>query len=59
MAVLDASGELIGASEEVWRYLGWNVLIDGRMTRLPVETLGPLPPFPQAAIRARRIVETA
>ena len=39
------SRELVGASEGAWRWLGWNVVLDGRMTRLPAETFGQLPPL--------------
>ena len=47
LAVFDAvSGRLVGASDGAWRWLGWNVVLDGRITRLPAETFGSLPPLP-------------
>ncbi|HSL06680.1 MAG TPA: hypothetical protein VK887_01740, partial [Pseudonocardiaceae bacterium] len=46
LAVFDAvSTALAGASEGAWRWLGWNVVQDGRLTRLPAETYGSLPPL--------------
>ena len=46
VAVFDAvSTALTGASEGAWRWLGWNVVQDGRLTRLPAETYGSLPPL--------------
>jgi WD40 repeat protein len=48
LAVFDAvSHTLVGASEGAWRWLGWNVIQDGRLTRLPAETFGALPPLRQ------------
>ena len=41
-----ATLELIGASPDAWRWLGYEVLVDGKMTRLPAEINGPLPPLP-------------
>ena len=43
-----ATLELIGASPDAWRWLGYEVMVDGQMTRLPAETNGPLPPLPRA-----------
>ena len=44
LAVFDAvSGELVGASQGAWRWLGWTVTQNGRLDRLPAETFGPLP----------------
>jgi hypothetical protein len=40
--------ELVGASPGAWRWLGYTVVRDGMMTRLPAETFGPLPPLPGA-----------
>jgi hypothetical protein len=49
LAVFDAiSQALIGASAGAWRWLGWNVVQDGRLTRLPAETYGSLPPPPSS-----------
>ncbi len=46
LAVFDAvSQALAGASAGAWRWLGWNVVQDGRLTRLPAETYGSLPPL--------------
>jgi WD40 repeat protein len=46
IALFDAvSHALIGASDGAWRWLGWNVVQDGRLTRLPAETHGTLPPL--------------
>jgi WD40 repeat protein len=39
------SGELLGATDDAWRWLGYPVSIDGRPDRLPAETFGPLPPL--------------
>ena len=40
--------EIIGASTNAWRWLGYEVMVDGQMTRLPAELNGPLPPLPRA-----------
>ncbi|MGH3936525.1 MAG: WD40 repeat domain-containing protein, partial [Pseudonocardiaceae bacterium] len=46
LAVFDAvSQTLAGASAGAWRWLGWSVIQDGRLTRLPAETYGNLPPL--------------
>ena len=46
VAVFDAAtDELIGASDGAWRWLGYTVVQDGQLTRLPAETYGPLPPL--------------
>ena len=46
VAVFDATtDDLIGASDGAWRWLGYSVVEDGQLTRLPAETFGPLPPF--------------
>ena len=48
VAVFDAvTNELTGATDGAWRWLGWNVIEDGRLTRLPAETYGLLPPLHQ------------
>ncbi|MGQ0777575.1 MAG: NACHT domain-containing protein [Pseudonocardiales bacterium] len=50
LAVFDAtSDQLVMASAGAWRWLGWNVVEDGRLTRLPAESFGPLPPLHPAA----------
>jgi WD40 repeat protein len=55
LAVFDAvSTALAGASEGAWRWLGWNVVQDGRLTRLPAETYGSLPPLHHPR-RVRRV----
>ena len=41
-----ATLKVIGASPDAWRWLGYEVLVDGKMTRLPAEINGPLPPLP-------------
>ena len=43
-----ATLKVIGASSEAWRWLGYEVMVDGQMTRLPAEINGPLPPLPGA-----------
>ena len=43
-----ATLKVIGASSEAWRWLGYEVMVDGQMTRLPAEINGPLPPLPRA-----------
>ena len=43
-----ATLELIGASPNAWRWLGYEVMVDGQMTRLPAEINGPLPPLLRA-----------
>ncbi|MGQ0778539.1 MAG: hypothetical protein ACT4NY_29700 [Pseudonocardiales bacterium] len=46
LAVFDAiADQLVRASAGAWRWLGWNVVEDGRLTRLPAESFGPLPPL--------------
>jgi hypothetical protein len=43
-AVLDArTGALLNATPGAWRWLGWVVSQDGRVTTLPAETFGELP----------------
>ncbi|HEU0089615.1 MAG TPA: hypothetical protein VFQ77_18550, partial [Pseudonocardiaceae bacterium] len=50
LAVFDAvSQALAGASEGAWRWLGWNVVQDGRLICLPAETYGNLPPLRSVA----------
>ncbi|MDQ3150775.1 MAG: hypothetical protein M3R63_03320 [Actinomycetota bacterium] len=50
LAVFDAiADQLVRASAGAWRWLGWNVVEDGRLTRLPAESFGPLPPLHPAA----------
>ena len=54
LAVFDAvSQALAGASEGAWRWLGRNVIQNGRLTRLPAETYGNLPPLPSSRDRRR------
>ncbi|MGX7825327.1 pentapeptide repeat-containing protein [Actinokineospora sp. 24-640] len=36
---------VIGCTPGAWRWLGWSVLRDGRLDRLPAETFGELPPL--------------
>ena len=43
-----ATLKVIGASSDAWRWLGYEVMVDGQMTRLPAELNGPLPPLPRA-----------
>ena len=46
LVVRDAATlKVIGASSEAWRWLGYEVVVDGKMTRLPAEINGPLPPL--------------
>ena len=46
VAVFDAATDrLLGASDGAWRWLGYTVVQDGQLTRLPAETYGPLPPL--------------
>ena len=46
LVVRDAATlELIGASPDAWRWLGYEVMVDGKMTRLPAEINGLLPPL--------------
>ena len=40
-----ATLKVIGASSDAWRWLGYEVMVDGKMTRLPAEINGPLPPL--------------
>jgi len=50
LAVFDAiADQLVRASPGAWRWLGWNVVEDGRLTRLPAESFGTLPPLDPAA----------
>ncbi|WP_048699509.1 hypothetical protein, partial [Nostocoides australiense] len=49
VAVFDVAGTLAGASEDAWQWLGWNVVLNGQITRLPAETYGPLPPLRPSA----------
>lgn len=50
LAVFDAiADQLVTASAGAWRWLGWNVVEDGRLTRLPAESFGTLPPLHPAA----------
>jgi len=52
-AVFDAvSDQLVGASPGAWRWLGWNVVEDGRLTRLPAESFDLLPPLRRQAAQA-------
>lgn len=44
IVVFDAiAGQLVRASAGAWRWLDWNVVEDGRLTRLPAESFGTLP----------------
>ena len=43
------TGALQGATSGAWYWLGWSVVIEGILTRLPAETYGPLPPIPGRA----------
>jgi WD40 repeat protein len=43
------TGDLLGATCGAWYWLGWSVVVDGALTRLPAETYGPLPPMPGLA----------
>jgi WD40 repeat protein len=46
VAVYDATtDDLVGASDGAWRWLGYAVVQDGQLARLPAETFGPLPPL--------------
>ncbi|MGH3773979.1 MAG: WD40 repeat domain-containing protein, partial [Pseudonocardiaceae bacterium] len=50
IAVFDTvTDQLVRASVGAWRWFGWNVVEDGRLTRLPAESFGPLPPLHPAA----------
>ncbi|MBV9032205.1 MAG: hypothetical protein JO364_18270 [Pseudonocardiales bacterium] len=50
IAIFDAiADQLVRASAGAWRWLGWNVVEDGRITRLPAESFGTLPPLHPAA----------
>jgi hypothetical protein len=54
VAVFDAvSGQLAGVTEGAWRWLGYNVVENGQLTRLPAESFGPLPPLTRAAGSAK------
>jgi WD40 repeat protein len=44
-----ATGDLLGATRGAWHWLGWSVVIDGALTRLPAETHGLLPSMPGLA----------
>lgn len=41
----DGVGRIVAASELAWRYLNWEVIIDGEALTVPAETYGPLPRF--------------
>ncbi|MGH3784432.1 MAG: NACHT domain-containing protein [Pseudonocardiaceae bacterium] len=44
IAIFDATADqLVRASAGSWRWLGWNVVEDGRLTRIPAESFGTLP----------------
>jgi WD40 repeat protein len=45
-AVWNQDQSLRFASDMAWQYLGWQVVVDGRMERLPVETFGRLERLP-------------
>ncbi|MGK3208377.1 eIF2A-related protein [Amycolatopsis sp. MEPSY49] len=46
VAVLDTkANKILGCTPDSWRWLGWNVLENGRIDRLPAETFGELPPL--------------
>jgi WD40 repeat protein len=46
IAIFDATtDQFIRASAGAWRWLAWNVIEDGRLTRLPAESFGALPPL--------------
>ena len=50
LAIFDTiADQLVRASEGAWRWLGWNVVEDGWLTRLPAESFGALPPLHPAA----------
>ncbi|MGH3938503.1 MAG: hypothetical protein ACRDTG_07675 [Pseudonocardiaceae bacterium] len=56
LAIFDAmADQLVRASAGAWRWLGWNVVEDGRLTRLPAESFGPLPPLYPAARPAESV----
>ena len=52
-----ASGQLLGATAGAWRWLGYPVVVDGRASRLPAETLGPLPPLVPVPRRSRVLAD--
>ncbi|HEV7453204.1 MAG TPA: WD40 repeat domain-containing protein [Pseudonocardiaceae bacterium] len=46
IAVFDAiADQLVRAGAGAWRWIGWNVVEDGRLTRLPAESFGTFPPL--------------
>ena len=50
LAIFDTiADQLVRASAGAWRWLGWNVVEDGWLTRLPAESFGTLPPLHPAA----------
>jgi WD40 repeat protein len=54
VAVFDAvSDQLAGVTEGAWRWLGYNVIENGQLTRLPAESFGPLPPLTRATGSAK------
>ncbi|MGH3813562.1 MAG: WD40 repeat domain-containing protein, partial [Pseudonocardiaceae bacterium] len=56
IAVFDAiTDQLVRASAGAWRWLGWNVVEDGRLTRLPAESFGTLPPLSRCSQHRRRL----
>ena len=45
-AVFDAeSNRLLGCHDGAWRWLGWNTVLAGQLTRIPAESFGALPPL--------------
>ncbi|HEX6523056.1 MAG TPA: pentapeptide repeat-containing protein [Streptosporangiaceae bacterium] len=50
LALWDAeTGDLLGATSGAWYWLGWSVVVDGALTRLPAESYGLLPSIPGLA----------
>jgi WD40 repeat protein len=48
-ALFDGTSEqIIGVSVGAWRWLGWNIVEDGNLVRIPAESFGPLPQLPTA-----------
>jgi len=43
------TGDLLSATSGAWYWLGWLVIVDGALTRLPAESYGPLPSIPDPA----------
>ncbi|WP_291522109.1 pentapeptide repeat-containing protein [Branchiibius sp. NY16-3462-2] len=43
------SGALVGVAGDSWGHLGYSLVVDGRLSRLPAETLGPLPQLTQGS----------